>query len=381
MILATAEEEIRQDLVGELVEAGIALPKIDLEVPLKIFQKGKQGRADIIVYKENTGQEVELLIECKSRKVPLTDDVFDQALRYNEVVNARLIILANGRTLEAYEVSNDQSTLLQVNEIRDLNLHEKTLEAASEFVYERVVANREMESAAFMEKASDFTTGAPTEPNVRYLLDYDSKKEVKCLGLRLMDLLYDLHPSNILTRLESKTCDLVEDRGDRFGRYSTYGGYSFTEFYRYFLVKDKEGNHFTLNFAIYAYDMYNTESKEIFRSGPRGTYLMTGYDNQLISSHSLELNLDKFTRFDKSISFWHNGRITVTSSQPNQVVKDYLLEHQPDLLKNNQIYLGDLPLSGALYFSNEQVIRLFSRIIDYVVLREKLKLEIRARRK
>ncbi|NNF04795.1 MAG: type I restriction enzyme HsdR N-terminal domain-containing protein [Rhodothermales bacterium] len=53
------------------------------------------GRTDIVVH-DRTGRPW-MLIECKAPDVPLDQSVWNQAARYNRVLDARYVLVTNGR--------------------------------------------------------------------------------------------------------------------------------------------------------------------------------------------------------------------------------------------------------------------------------------------
>jgi type I site-specific restriction endonuclease len=62
------------------------------EAGLKLGEK--QFRADILVYDRKAQPLV--IVECKRPEVELTQEVLDQAIRYNMVLNVKYIIITNG---------------------------------------------------------------------------------------------------------------------------------------------------------------------------------------------------------------------------------------------------------------------------------------------
>ena len=92
-VALTPEERVRQWCIGVLAES--------LEVPMHMmmseagFKLGeKQYRADILVY-DRKAQPL-MVVECKRPEVELTQEVLDQAIRYNMVLNVRYMIITNG---------------------------------------------------------------------------------------------------------------------------------------------------------------------------------------------------------------------------------------------------------------------------------------------
>lgn len=92
-VALTPEERVRQWCIGVL--AG------QMQVPMHLMMSeagfklgGKQFRADIIVYDRSV--QPLMVVECKRPEVELTQDVLDQAIRYNMVLDVRYMIITNG---------------------------------------------------------------------------------------------------------------------------------------------------------------------------------------------------------------------------------------------------------------------------------------------
>ena len=92
-VALTPEERVRQWCIGVLSS--------QMEVPMHMmmseagFKLGeKQYRADILVY-DRKAQPL-MVVECKRPEVELTQEVLDQAIRYNMVLNVRYMIITNG---------------------------------------------------------------------------------------------------------------------------------------------------------------------------------------------------------------------------------------------------------------------------------------------
>ena len=92
-VALTPEEHVRQWFIGVLTQ--------NLHVPMHLmmsetgFRLGdKQFRADIIVYDRCAKPLV--VVECKRPEVELTQEVLDQAVRYNMVLDVKYMIITNG---------------------------------------------------------------------------------------------------------------------------------------------------------------------------------------------------------------------------------------------------------------------------------------------
>ena len=92
-VALTPEERVRQWCIGVLAS--------QMQVPMHMmmseagFKLGdKQYRADVLVY-DRKAQPL-MVVECKRPEVALTQEVLDQAVRYNMALNVRYMIITNG---------------------------------------------------------------------------------------------------------------------------------------------------------------------------------------------------------------------------------------------------------------------------------------------
>ena len=96
-LVATPEESVRQLLTLYLLE-DLSYSKNAISIEKMLIVNGLQKRFDILVYDENT--KPFLIVECKSPKIKITDDVFRQAAVYNFELQAPYLVVCNG--LETY---------------------------------------------------------------------------------------------------------------------------------------------------------------------------------------------------------------------------------------------------------------------------------------
>lgn len=93
-LLLTPEEWVRQHVIGYLMtHRNIPAVNIIQEYPVNI--NGMPQRADIVVM--DSDMRPLMLVECKATDVEIDDKVFEQAVRYNSVVQAQYILLTNGK--------------------------------------------------------------------------------------------------------------------------------------------------------------------------------------------------------------------------------------------------------------------------------------------
>lgn len=376
LIIKTPEEIVRQKFLFHLItELNVNPSLIEVEVQLSEFKKGSKYRADIIIYDSN--RQPFLLIELKAVDVPLTDNVFNQIERYNKIVNAKFLCISNGEYTHAFKYDK---TKLEYREL-DFGLNfQSIIDNRIKILNEELAPWKrsgldELLKNSYLDDYTNLVYETPTKER-RYILSNDSPDEIKRLSISLVDLFMD--DTEKLKTIHSKSAKLVEDKGVRFGRYSAYGGYRFEEFYRYFVLLDNYGNHFTINFAVYSYDKYIRESDESFASSHRGTYFMVGIDSQDSSIHSIELKLDKYAKVNgQTVNMTHDGVLTAKYRRPNSLMIDYLKNNQPDLLNGNHIDFGQLNLDKGLHFNDPFVIDFLSKVIDYAYWRERLKNELK----
>ena len=87
------EELLRQLVLLYLLEVK-KYPANRIRVEAGFTLNGLQKRSDIIVF--DSAVKPWLLVECKSPKVPLTQDTFEQAARYNLRWQAPFLAVTNG---------------------------------------------------------------------------------------------------------------------------------------------------------------------------------------------------------------------------------------------------------------------------------------------
>ena len=92
-VALTPEEKVRQWFIGILTTR--------MQVPLHMmmseasFRLGdKQFRADILIYDRKAVPLA--VVECKRPEVELSNEVMEQAIRYNMALNVRCLIITNG---------------------------------------------------------------------------------------------------------------------------------------------------------------------------------------------------------------------------------------------------------------------------------------------
>ena len=113
-VLLTPEEWVRQHVIRFLVtDRGIPLSLIRVEAEFSLFRTKK--RFDIAVCDRN-GKGL-LVVECKAPGVLLTQNVLDQAVRYNMTLRVNLLMLTNGLQHIYLRMSPEDGIMRQFSEL------------------------------------------------------------------------------------------------------------------------------------------------------------------------------------------------------------------------------------------------------------------------
>lgn len=101
----TPEEWVRQHVIRFLIEVK-HYPKgrIGIEVPVRV--NGMNQRIDALLY-DSRGNPF-LMVECKRPSTVITQETFDQIARYNQQLNAKLLLVTNGIDHYCFQVNHSR---------------------------------------------------------------------------------------------------------------------------------------------------------------------------------------------------------------------------------------------------------------------------------
>ena len=121
-LINSPEEWIRQNFIEYLHnKKGFPISLMATEKLTKI--NSLKNRSDIVCFNRQ-GKPI-LLVECKSEKIILDSNVFEQAQNYNSVLKTKYILITNGRKTLCFYINNNQAKCLKkvpnYNEIKELN--------------------------------------------------------------------------------------------------------------------------------------------------------------------------------------------------------------------------------------------------------------------
>lgn len=104
-VALTPEEIVRQHIIHYLLTEK-EYPKALLAVEMALTYNTMSRRCDIVAY-HNTGQPL-LIVECKAPEVKLSQAVFNQAARYNEVLQVPYLVITNGHECYCSRIDLEQ---------------------------------------------------------------------------------------------------------------------------------------------------------------------------------------------------------------------------------------------------------------------------------
>jgi len=92
-VVLQPEEWVRQHCVQYLIK-NKGYPKSLINVEKELIINKLKKRYDIVIF--NTDGSILLIVECKSAKININQDTFDQIARYNLKLNATYLMVTNG---------------------------------------------------------------------------------------------------------------------------------------------------------------------------------------------------------------------------------------------------------------------------------------------
>lgn len=108
---ATPEEEVRQQFIQFLLTVK-NIPASHLSVEREITVNGLSRRYDLVVFDEEG--KPWMVVECKAPHVKLTQEVMEQAGRYNKTLQAPLIGITNGKDNKFFRVDFETGEIISM---------------------------------------------------------------------------------------------------------------------------------------------------------------------------------------------------------------------------------------------------------------------------
>jgi hypothetical protein len=92
-VILQPEEWVRQHCIHYLIE-NKGYPKSLINVEKELLVNNLRKRYDIVVF--NPNGSIYLIVECKSPKITINQNTFDQIAQYNLSLNASYLMITNG---------------------------------------------------------------------------------------------------------------------------------------------------------------------------------------------------------------------------------------------------------------------------------------------
>ncbi|MEZ5106108.1 MAG: type I restriction enzyme HsdR N-terminal domain-containing protein [Draconibacterium sp.] len=117
-IVLTPEEWVRQNFI-QYLKSEKKYPSSLMAVEKKIIINQNQRRFDLVIYAK-TGQPL-LIAEFKAPNIKITQETFDQVVRYNMALKVKNVVVSNGMQHFACEINYEKNSYSYLKEIPAFN--------------------------------------------------------------------------------------------------------------------------------------------------------------------------------------------------------------------------------------------------------------------
>ncbi len=113
-VVLTPEEWVRQNFIQYLIHEK-NFPASLMAVEKQLIVNDKSCRFDLLIY--NRKAQPEIIVEFKAPEVKISQDTFDQAVRYNMALKVKYIVVSNGMQHFACEINYEKNSYSFLKEI------------------------------------------------------------------------------------------------------------------------------------------------------------------------------------------------------------------------------------------------------------------------
>lgn len=117
-VALTPEEWVRQNFI-QFLKQEKKYPESLMAVEKQIIVNGNQRRFDLVVYRRN-GQP-HLIAEFKAPNVKITQETFDQVVRYNMALRVERVVVSNGMQHFVCKINYANNSYAFLREIPDFS--------------------------------------------------------------------------------------------------------------------------------------------------------------------------------------------------------------------------------------------------------------------
>jgi hypothetical protein len=364
LVIETPEEIIRQKFIKYLInELKVPKSKLEVEVPMAHFKKGEKDRADIIVYGENKeGCNIPIMIiECKAPNVPIVDETWFQAYKYDYILGAGLLLVTNGNNTYAAVWDEEDETYYLTEELPNYDNIVNKKNYIYQFDDSDCWTRPDFKKISDKETIKDFFEFG--------WLGEDTRKELYPIAINLAGFLHDTNTSFAPVKLYG--LNIIED-GHRFSTFGNVAGGSWTGDYRYFILEDSECNNQIVSISIFGSMKF--DSDPVFKNRRGKTVLVVAIDDFDKRHNSLQLNIDKYVEIQgNKFIIWHDGTLTLGKSgaAKRSEVVSFIREREPSIIdENGRIQLGWFNCNDEIRWSQENAKKFLANLIKYAILRD-----------
>lgn len=367
---ASEEERVRQAFIVFLRDkVGLSEEMLCVEESMSHYKRGKKGRADIIGLTCHAREPL-FVVECKKSRVPLTQNVFDQAKIYADCSGCDIVILTNGIESEVHIRENKQwlkaRGILTYKEMTKIGNYD--YKKPNEKPWQRP----EYKDLARAIKDGKFDSRVGKDGHRDYgCFGKDSPEENLPFFANLVGLLRD-ETKSLKLPIINNNFEISKDLKLRYSSFGNAAGGGYTSYYRSFIIKDKNDENQIISVSITGTLSRKNDPKFGNRRG--NTQLNVAIDDYEKRHHSLQLDMDKFVKISgRQASIWHNGRMTVGNlgSVKRHLVLEYVRKKAPYLLENNIILLANLPTNRLITWRDAKTFLI--NCIEYALLRDEFR--------
>lgn len=365
LVPANPEEKVRQQ-IGRYLEVELNIPKnmIDTEVHLRHYGINSRKRIDITIDERRDDGELYTiaLVECKASYVKLTNNVYNQAKEYADILGVNYVFITNGIDMYAFYYNEDKEqyynlkNIPKYEEIVSNKIDEKEYE--NDWKYERL----EFEELKDIELLH--------ENDYFYMLGEDTPDKLKSFIINLGECFLD--SSKIFPTKSYNYFKVIEDYGIRYMHYGNASGGSYDTMYRTLVIEDKHGNNQMISFCIISCMKF--ENDPAHRNSTGKSVLVVAVDDFDKSHNSLQLNLNKELKVvGNKVIISHNGAITIGNmgAGKREELKKFVKKECPELLNEKQeIILGEISNDKLLCMDQEDIEVLVVNLIKYALVRD-----------
>ena len=354
--IATPEEKIRQRMVDFLHDRmNIPYTAIETEIPVSYFVAGEKGRMDIVVYGLKEGQRCPaMVVECKANDVVLTEDVYIQAKRYSEIIDIPVLMVTNGTELDILAWNYDTE---EYDAVEYLPTYTELCEP------EKLDKMSLIEPHYKRHEYSDLSKDAIIELEYDYA-EYVGKSCKRSMVPHIVNLAECLRDtSHKLEGLELTKHEFIRDGGIRYTSFGNAAGGYFDGFFRYFIIKDKNGNSQIISMTVAGCN--NGRS-----------LLIVAVDDMDKHHNSLQLSIEHFSILSgNKLQIWHDGTLTVGNkgkAKKNEVI-EFVEDNSSLKVIEGKIQLGELDMSDLLFIDSDGMKELIGNLIEYALVRDEFR--------